>query len=72
MERLLAEKYVKDAIDSNTPYEMTSTFVSLGFNSLDFVQLCMDVEDKSGVEITSDMMYKIKTPNDLIELLITL
>ena len=57
---LLAERMECDAADIT----MDSTFHDLGIDSLDTVELLMNLEDKIGIEIELDQ--KVTTVGDLV------
>lgn len=44
----------------------------LGADSLDCVEICMDIEEKFDIEITDDDLLTIKTVGDLVNLIIAL
>lgn len=71
-EKVMSEvllEYIETPVITDTFKE---TFDTLGIGSLEFVRLCMDIEDRIEIEITSEMMYSIRTPNDLIDKLVEL
>jgi acyl carrier protein len=50
-------------------YEITedTTFPDMGLDSLDKIELCMDLEDEFGIEIPDDAMGYIDTFGELVE-----
>ena len=57
---LIAERVEKDVSE----IKMESTFRDLGIDSLDTVELLMNLEDKIGIEIELDQ--KVETVGDLV------
>ena len=51
---------VEEVLDS-------STFVDLGFDSLDTVELIMKLEEELGIEISDSEAEKLKTVQDVID-----
>ena len=57
---LVAERVEKDVSD----FTMDSKFQDLGIDSLDTVELLMNLEDKLGIEVELDQ--KVETVGDLV------
>ena len=62
-------KIVIEFLDAPKDFDNSSTFESLGTDSLAMMELIMEVEDNFGMEITDDEVQELKTPNDLINFL---
>ena len=50
-------------------FDNASTFESIGTDSLAMMELIMEVEEQFDVEISDDIVERLKTPNDLINFL---
>lgn len=51
---------------TNANADLLSTFESLGFDSLDFIELIMNIEDKYSITISDEDARKMKTIKDVI------
>lgn len=51
------------------PKAMTDTFEALGFDSLDTIELIMEVEDHFGLEVDDGVAMAMKCPADVVEYL---
>ena len=51
---------------TNANADLLSTFESLGFDSLDFIELIMNIEDKYSIAISDEDARKMKTIKDVI------
>jgi acyl carrier protein len=49
--------------------ELDKTFQQNGLDSLDAIEFLLEVETKFGVHFDDEIAFKIKTPNDLIDLI---
>lgn len=58
---MFAEKVKVDNIDPNMELK------ALGLDSLDLVELIMDIEDKYGVEFTNEELMSFKTVEDVLK-----
>jgi acyl carrier protein len=57
------EKLHVESIDDNKPMK------DLGLDSLDVVEMCLDLEDKYGFQFTADELASFKTVGDLFRLI---
>ena len=57
----------KDMYDREV--KMDKTFRDNGLDSLDAIEFLLEVETKFGVNFDDEIAFKIKTPNDLVELI---
>ena len=53
-------------LDASEDFDNASTFESIGTDSLAMMELIMEVEEQFDVEISDDIVERLKTPNDLI------
>lgn len=49
--------------------DCNKTLKELGVNSLASMTIIVDLEEKYGIQIPDDKLLKIKTPNDLINII---
>lgn len=57
-------------VDMELAEKEESRFYSdLGFDSLDRIEICMDIEKKFDIEISDDEVESVKTVGDVINLL---
>ena len=49
--------------------QFDKTFQENGFDSLDAIEFLLEVETKFGVSFDDEVAFKIRTPNDLVELI---
>jgi|TARA_X000001036_G_scaffold177580_1_gene168120 acyl carrier protein len=56
-------------LDASEDFDNASTFESIGTDSLAMMELIMEVEEQFDVEISDDIVERLKTPNDLINFL---
>lgn len=49
--------------------ELTSSLSSLGLDSLDLVEITLEIEDKFHIEFTSNEIANLKTVKDVVELI---
>ena len=57
------EKLHLDSIDESKPMK------DLGLDSLDVVEMCLDLEDKYGFQFTTEELASFKTVGDLFDLI---
>lgn len=65
-------KTVENIISNKAPTEgitRDTVLSSLGFNSLDLVEITLEIEDAFHIEFTSGEITDLKTVNDVIELI---
>lgn len=58
--KLFSEKMGITDIDENKPLK------DFGLDSLDVVEMCLDLEDKYGIEFSPDELGEFKTVGDLL------
>jgi len=56
-------------LGASEDFDNASTFESIGTDSLAMMELIMEVEEQFDVEISDDIVERLKTPNDLINFL---
>ena len=59
IKKMFADKVKVDNVDPNMELK------ALGLDSLDLVELIMDIEDKYGVEFSNEELMSFKTVEDL-------
>jgi len=62
-------KIIIEFLGASKDFDNSSTFESLGTDSLAMMELVMEVEDNFGMEITDDEVQELKRPIDLINFL---
>lgn len=63
IEKLLCEKFKAESLDRN------ATIASYGIDSLEVVELIMDLEDNFGIKLNDEDFPNIKTVGDLIDII---
>ncbi len=63
IEKMLCEKLHTEKLDMN------ATMTSYGIDSLEVVELAMDLEDNFGITLDNEDFKKIKTVGDLLNLI---
>jgi acyl carrier protein len=58
--QLFAERVHVERLDAN------ATLKNLGLDSLDVVEMCLDLEDKYGIQFTTDELSGFKKVGDLL------
>lgn len=75
IERNTVEERVKIVMENIVlqGYEIndTSTFYDMGLDSLDKIELCMDLEDEFRIEIPDDAMPYIDTYGEIVQYILT-
>jgi acyl carrier protein len=61
IKKSFAERIHVDKVDE------TKTMKELGLDSLDVVEMCLDLEDKYGIQFETDELSSIKTVADLFD-----
>lgn len=61
IKKMFADKVKVDNVDSNMELK------ALGLDSLDLVELIMDIEDKYGVEFSNEELMSFKTVEDVLK-----
>lgn len=65
VEAVMAKKLKVDTIDPNKELR------ELGLDSLDIVELLLELEDTFGIQFTSDELKKLKKVNDLYDAILS-
>ena len=52
-----------------TDFSTSSTFETLGSDSLAMMEVIMEVEDSFGIEVSDEIVENLQTPKDLINFL---
>ena len=63
---------VKNIVTNKTSFEgldETTELASLGLNSIDLVEITLEIEDVFNIEFTSGEIVSLKTINDVIKLI---
>lgn len=65
------KKLIYDKLRSftNKSFKDDDDIYSIGIDSLDFVELITDVEEKYKIEITDEELLKVKTVKDVVDLI---
>ena len=61
IKKMFADKVKVDNVDPNMELK------ALGLDSLDLVELIMDIEDKYGVEFSNEELMSFKTDEDVLK-----
>lgn len=67
LNKILSNKNVSVKIDDKN---INTNFKDLGADSLKMLEIIMDVEEKYSITLPDDELIKIKSANDLIDLII--
>lgn len=69
MEAEIIVQLIRRVLKKNINIHMEDKIIDLGFSSMQMVQLAVSLEEHCDCEITPDVMAKISTVSDLVELI---